>query len=637
MNADGGPPAPRRWPFVDDLEGAFLLLAVGASVALGAWIGPRWMSLHRFVHENELPAADRRQLLLVMLAAAVAVLTVAALFRRKVSLRTAGIRCSPAAIVGVLPLIFNWAIWESDPLPGLLLVLGAGLYLERAVAASVEAGVVPDESMVRLRAWGARLQALPFEPASVTVVLAASAYAIFFSVYTIRNHFRLETSAFDLGLENNLVWNAAHGARLFKSSPLGGPDAVHTGFHQTFFAYVIAPFYRILPRPETLLAIQSLLIGGAAWPLFRWAKLHVGPPTAAIIAIAYLLYPPVHGANLYDFHYPPLAPLFLWSALLWFETGRFRLAILACLIVFSIREDMALLLGVVGGYLVLSRRRPREGLALALVAATVFVIQKGILMPRTLEGKAAFLHQYARMVGEGDSGYAGVLKTVVTNPAYTLGRVLEREKLVYVAHLWVPLLILPLRLPMGFWFALPVFFFNLLSTGYEPLTRIAFQYTVYGYAFVFLAATLALKKERVPARRWGKIAGLVLSLGATSWMFGAVLQSNTARGAWTQHGFSVSAEDEVVHGQLYELIAKVPADAKISASERINPHVSSRADAYTLRVGESDAQYILFETGPNMLTEERARVDQLLREKVFAVIARSGRFTLLERGAPPEP
>jgi len=39
----------------------------------------------------------------------------------------------------------------------------------------------------------------------------------------------------------------------------------------------------------------------------------------------------------------------------------------------------------------------------------------------------------------------------------------------------------------------------------------------------------------------------------------------------------------------------VPPRAKIVASENIVPHVSNRPDAYTLRMGLFDADYLLFE------------------------------------------
>ena len=81
---------------------------------------------------------------------------------------------------------------------------------------------------------------------------AVLGYAIYFSVITIQNHFRLQTMGYDLGIENNLVWNAAHFNRpLFKTSVIGGPDSTHIGFHETYISYLIGLPYRLCPQPET--------------------------------------------------------------------------------------------------------------------------------------------------------------------------------------------------------------------------------------------------------------------------------------------------------------------------------------------------------------------------------------------------
>src|SRR6185295_10275629 len=85
------------------------------------------------------------------------------------------------------------------------------------------------------------------------VLLGVAGYAAHFAYYTIQTHYRLGTASMDMGLEHNLVWNAAHLAKPLKTSPFGGPDTVLTGWHQPWFCYVIAPLYKLWPRPEMML------------------------------------------------------------------------------------------------------------------------------------------------------------------------------------------------------------------------------------------------------------------------------------------------------------------------------------------------------------------------------------------------
>ena len=151
------------------------------------------------------------------------------------------------------------------------------------------------------------------------------------------HHRSLLTSSFDLGLEDNLLWNVVHGGPFAKMSPLFGPVGSHFGFHATPFAYFIAPFYALYQHAEALLVFQAVMVGLAALPLYLFAARHIGRWPACLVALAYLLYPPVHGANLYDFHYPPLGVFFLWLTLYLVVWGGIRWAFLSFILTLWVR------------------------------------------------------------------------------------------------------------------------------------------------------------------------------------------------------------------------------------------------------------------------------------------------------------
>ena len=84
-----------------------------------------------------------------------------------------------------------------------------------------------------------------------------TAFAVFVSVQTIRQHRALETRAFDLGVFESVLWNTVHGR--FFWSPLVLER--HLGQHSSFILLTILPIYAAAPRPETLLAVQAVLLG----------------------------------------------------------------------------------------------------------------------------------------------------------------------------------------------------------------------------------------------------------------------------------------------------------------------------------------------------------------------------------------
>jgi uncharacterized membrane protein len=587
-----------------------LIFGEGMSLGLCCWVFLSGPSLMPYALDNRMPLRERVELLLTAFGTGALGLVLAAIylgiFTRSSFARLSGVadRLAPLLVAGIVPFMFRWSLWQSRELTFGILVVILGFAIHAAILKSLQAPPLFGTRLLPLKRVVTRLGQRSERWLPLTlVVLGALGYAVFFSYYTIANHRNLRTASFDLGLENNLLWNVVHGGQFMKSSPLVGPVGSHFGFHATLFAYVIGIFYWFYQKPEMLLAFQSVMIGAASLPLFALARRYVGTWPACFVALCYLLYPPVHGSNLYDFHYIPLGVFFLWLCLFLLESRRYGWATLAVILTLSIREDVSASLIIVGAYLIFSGRNPRAGFAVATVSAIYFFIMKGIVMPRFLHGDESFVHQYAGLLPAGDHGFGGVMKTVLANPVYTLTSLLEQDKLLYVVQIGAPLCFFPWRRPIGFLCMLPGFFFTLLSTGYAPLIQISFQYTAHWSAFLFIAliANLAwIKKPAFPGdvkgsvrqRAW--LATIAILTVFTSYQYGAIFQQNTAKGGFGPYNFTTTPEDRANYQKVQALIAKVPPNAKISSSENLVPHVSSRADSYTARVGVFDAEYLLF-------------------------------------------
>ncbi len=631
-------------------RGLGLLFLEGLSVGLAGWAVRNWEHLPEYVGSNQLPSPlGRRYVLLSMaLGAVVSVLVggVLLVYRRAAALPVVeklSLRAAPLCLAAFLPLLFNWRCWVGRDLSFLMLAAVVGLAAQGLFRLSFNAGpVVPATFLARPRAWVrrritglARRRRLPL----LLVIVGALAWAAYFSIITIQNHYRLGTSSFDLGVENNLLWNALHGGPLFKTSPHGdGPHGSHLGYHQTYITYVLLALYGLAPLPETPLVIQALLLGLTALPLYGLARRRLGPWTACLIAYVYFLYAPLHGATLYDFHYLPFAPLFLWTTLYLLERRRDGWAALAVVACLALREDISSLLVFVALFLILVDGRPLAGTIIAAISGAYFVGVKMILMPHFLGGHESYVHQYIDLLPSEGGGYGGVLKTVFGNPGYTMGTLLERDKLVYLLQIVAPFAFLPWRRPLGLLLcSLPGFLFTLLATRYPPLIQISFQYTTYWTTFLFLAVIANLdwitRREMLgrmaPGSRRAWTWAMALAVVVTSHQHGVILQHNTARGGFGGFPVGLTDEDRRRHNDLYALLAQVPPLAKITSSESVVPHVSSRPDAYTLRVGVFDAEYLLVRLP--LWDAERGAVRGALESGSFGVVDMRGEFVLARR------
>jgi uncharacterized membrane protein len=650
-------PAPAPAPSVPALTRAIRALALlateGASVGFAGWGLRSHDHLLNYVVNNQLPAHARKYVVGdigggagLALFAGVVVLVWRRLGGLDAMERVAR-RLSPLCLAGLVPFFFFWQLWYGGRELTFVTMVGAAvLVLQALVRISLEtAPILPASLRARVGArLGAKLTAirgvrwLPF-----TLVLAGVAgYAIYFSVITIQNHFRLQTMGYDLGIENNLVWNASHFNRpLFKTSVIGGPDSTHLGYHETYISYLIGIFYRVYPQPQFLLGLQALLIGGAALPFFGFARRHVGDWTACLLALLLLFYAPLHGSNLYDFHYLPFAPFFLWWCLWALESRRNVMAVVAVVLTLATREDFSALLMVIGLYLVLTGERPRAGLVVTIISAVYFVVIKLILMPKFLNGYPAYINQYEGLLPEGENGFGGVLKTVFGNPAFTVNSLLEHDKVVYLLQIMAPLAFFPWRRPIGLLCTVPGFFFTMLATHYPPLITLSFQYTAYWTAFLFIAvvANLAwLKRQEETGAPWARrsrqawLVAMTVGTLVTSYQFGIVLQRNTAWGGFSPFHVGVNDLDRSRHADLYAVIKQIPPDASLAAAETIVAQVSSRKNAYSLRIAYNEADYILarFPTGG----EDHGNLLTALKSGIYGLVVQKGEFALFKKGLP---
>lgn len=628
------------------VRGFMLLIGEGASIGLAVALLFMPASFFDYVTRNALK--PKMRLLLLNEAAGIAACLVAVTALTVVirkppraiprTLLYLGRRFSPFGIASFLPLLFRWTLWENRDLQFLALSGIAALIFGLAVKASYDAG--PSDWERRLLAFAWRVfdrvrERLPRLAASVpllTVCAASAAYTAYFSYLTLAWHWGVH-SGHDLALENNLMWNLVHGGPFFKSSPAMGPKGTYFGHDTTFFRFALAPIYAIAPRAETLLVVQATFIGFAAIPLFLFARRHVRPGFACVVSLAYLLYPPVHGANLYEFHYLPLSTFFLWLSLYALEARHDKLAALAVLLTLSMREDVALTLGIWGAYLLVTGLRPRVGLGILLASIAYFLIMKVGVVPRVTVDKADSLaFMYPKLIPPGEAGFLAAMETALGNPAYMVDSVLEEGKLVYLLQIFVPLGFVPMRRPMTLLLAVPGILFTLLTTAHPPTISIHYQYSAHWTTFMFVAVVLTLASlER--SSRAGAAAALLFGLSATTYQFGSVLQTNTSWGGPIRYKVGVNLEDRRRHEALDDVLKQLPKNAKVSCSGFVTPQVSSRANAYSLTLGVYDAEYILFPSEhKDFIVDERATVVRLLESNEFGVVVVRPPFALARRG-----
>jgi uncharacterized membrane protein len=636
----------------DAAAGGLLLLGTGGAVGLA--LGTRfWVTrAEDFLLHNRVPGGQRLPLLVLGASFALALAAgpafawlagrIPASRLREIAARLSPLL--PAALASLLLAPFVWSRARLVHLVGcaVLAWLTQRCLRARALAPALAAEEwlarrVQDSALAGRARAAARRPALP----ALLVLAGALAYAAWFASVTLAAHWNGYTRSYDLAIFDNLMWNVVHGGEFLISTPASGGEHSHFGRHATLLAYGLAPFYALHASAGTLLLMQAILLGFAALPLFFFARIHLGPAAASALALAYLLYPPLHGSNLYDFHFLSISPFFVFCVAHALETRSRAWLLLSVLLTLTCREDVALGVALLGAYHVLAGRRVRAGLVLLGAGGAWFAVMKFVLMPLAKPG-SGYAYIYKDLLPDGALGFGGVIQTLLSNPSFVLGSLLTQPKLEYALLIFTPLAFVPLRRPIGALFVLPGLLFTLLSTGYAPVLSIGYQYTAFWTPYLFVAATLLLRSDsftalpaaEARAARRGWLGALTLLSLVCSYQYGAVFQQYTAGGGIYEVFPFETSELDLRRRQLRdEVLRALPPDATVAASESVAPHVSNRATAYTLREGVRDAEYVAFGLLPEA-PGEQLLIRPLLVSGQFGVVTMNAGYALLRRGAP---
>jgi uncharacterized membrane protein len=619
------------------LRGALLLSVTCAFVALA--IGGAFLidDPAGFFADNAMSKSNRIRLVVVVLVGGVVGMTISGLAvllgkdRGAQAINLASKRWAPLALVWAIVGLSTNYVWQGNKLTFLVLLGGTVLLLERSlwVSGMTFRGHFLDALSERYERLPARFRRLA--PLSL-VLVSAIGYASYTAYWSIEQHHRLATASFDLGIYDNLMFNAMSGYGFRSTVLFGPPGGSHLAGHATFALYLFVPFYWLSPRAETLLIIQSVLLGFAAIPLYGFAKTQLPRWSAALVSVAYLLYAPLHGFNFYDFHHLPTCIFFLFCLFWALATNHTVLVWVLWAICVSIREDVPVGLATLGVFLVFTGYRVRTGVWMTILSVISFVLIKFVIMQ--MAGTWWFANLYKDLMPQGIRSYGGVVMTLLTNPAYVVSTLLTEQKLIYALHLLAPLVFLPLRRWMYLWLLFAGLFFTLLTTGYNPTVSISFQYTSHWIPYVFATAVLAMsgmgRSRSGVVHRRAALTALLVGVVLHSLSFGAILGPTKFIGGFQRIPFHVTEAERARYRDLQEVIAMIPSEASVAATDPENPHTTNRISAYAFRTGSGDAEYLLIRTFGSQSARRNAQ--RTLDEHPYGLVAKVGEFYLFKRG-----
>ena len=188
---------------------------------------------------------------------------------------------------------------------------------------------------------------------SLIVILCG--FVLYFVVYVVLRHAAFDTAGYDLGNVSQSMWNTLRGKPLAMTTM----EAVTSRWSLHFepILLLLVPIYAVFPSPVTLTVLQVLVVAAGALPIFWLGRNRFGADWAGILyVVIYLMYPALQAAVVFDFHGVTLAATFLAFALWALLQRRYVAFGAASLLAMSCKEDMPLLILMMGLYILLIQR-----------------------------------------------------------------------------------------------------------------------------------------------------------------------------------------------------------------------------------------------------------------------------------------
>ncbi len=475
----------------------------------------------------------------------------------------------------------------------------------------------------------------PFSPCPATgtrrwalVVLAAAlVFVVWTSTFAVQRQNDYRTYRNDMGNMVQTVYLTAHG-HLLEMTSSEGQQISRLGSHVDPIIALFALPWLVWPSASMLLIAQALIVGLAAWPAYRLGQRVLGDSAAAaLLACALLLYPPLQFAVLDEFHPVTLAVPFLLFAFVALEEDHRWRALPFLVLAALCKEDIPLIIAVLGAYFAL-RKRALWPLLITAGALAYFAVAAGVVIPHYSHAANAFLTRYAT----GESSMSAVAWSLLTHPWRAVTCLLEPSGLRYLGDLLWPFVFSSLGSPLTALIALPELLINCLSSKAQQHS-IAYHYVAAEVPFLYAAAVLGLARVGRWVRRRGwsadretypfrHLASVVLVVALLSTLTVGPLSG--ARRGW---GLVRSPAHIAL---LNQAVAMVPAGASVSADSALGAHLSARPRIYIFPV-LCDAQYVLLDSEGRYGAQRTQALKRLRRNSDYTLRFADNGVMLFER------
>jgi len=432
-------------------------------------------------------------------------------------------------------------------------------------------------------------------------------FGLLFSSISFVNHYNFRTYGWDLGINQNAIFDYAHFR--WNDCMIMQPSFTNVlSDHFSLYPILVSPFYWIFGSWTMLVfQISAILFGGLG--IYKYVRRLTENETLARIAlIHFFTIWGIFSALSFDYHDNVVATMFVPWFLYYFEQSRWKLSILFFVLIVIAKENMALWAVFIGLGLAWKntfqrdRKKALISFLFAFAALTYFVLIIKVVIPSLATPGRDYLHNSFNALG---SNFGEVILNIIKHP-------LKAIELLFVNHSGDPTFdgikaetYLALILAGGFAMVLaPEYLIMIVPIIAQKVFNdipmrwgISAHYSIEFAPILVIAlysVLIKLKKRQIQFASMSLLISLVSCISfldhRTSEYYNRENSQFYKKSHWVRD-FDVA--------EAHRLLTKIPTNARVSAQSPLCPHLAFRDFIYHYPfIG--DANYIaLIPAEPN--------------------------------------
>jgi uncharacterized membrane protein len=350
----------------------------------------------------------------------------------------------------------------------------------------------------------------------LTAFFVASAFAIIFSIFSILQYYSLGTSAYDLGINSQVLWSFLHTRSFY--TPLLNENILAQ--HFVIFKFLQIPLYYFFPSPIALMVFEDIFISMAGFIVYllsmKLLKDHIkSSKILFVISIGFLLSyefsPYTESLVSFPFHNMAFLPFFFLLAFYAFLMEKRILHIISILFIISIHANFVYIAIILLFYEFLflhtlrgkriniwfsSKSNPRGMLNFSYFILSILLLYGYLILAGTLKLHFAGISSVSPLPTTGETG------TPVSSPIALLLLLFEKPmtftsiiesnsagKIFYLNFLFKSIIYLPFFSPLSLLLTLPYILYAMPSS-YSAYYQLGYQYSALITGAIYLSAIM---------------------------------------------------------------------------------------------------------------------------------------------------